>query len=40
LAHDLNFLEEATHKSLGDQLVEVKKMPASLIGKVDLDQAS
>ena len=40
LAHDLNFIDEARYKSRDDKAVEVKKMLASLICKVDLDQAS
>ena len=40
LAHELNFIDETTYKSLDDKVVEVRKMLASLICKVDLDQAS
>jgi four helix bundle protein len=38
LAHDLNFLADETYRSLDCKVVEVKKMLASLICKVDVDR--
>jgi four helix bundle protein len=40
LAHDLEYLEEASFRRLNTQVVEVKRMLASLIRKVDTERAS
>jgi four helix bundle protein len=40
LARDLHFLEKAKHGDIETKVVEVKKMLAALIRKVDIDRHS
>lgn len=40
LARDLHFLEEEKHAAIECRVIEVKKMLATLIGKIDIDRYS
>jgi four helix bundle protein len=38
LAHDLNYLSDPNYKALGGSVIEIKRMPASLIRKVEAER--